>query len=69
MAQLKSIFVFLIELYRIKIACAPINCFFTRKISDIEDSKEIAQEMKNKVYEKNDPEKYLKKNQGRILKK
>jgi hypothetical protein len=46
----------------LKIACALLNCFFTRKISDIEESKEIAQEMKKKVYEKNDLEKYLKKN-------
>ena len=45
----------------LKIACALINCFFNRKISDIEESKDIAQGMKKKVHEKNDLERYLNK--------
>jgi hypothetical protein len=42
-----------------KIASALKNCFYTRKISDIEDSIEIAQEMKKKLLLKNDLDKYL----------
>ena len=45
----------------LKIACALINCFYTRKLSDIEDSIEIAQEMKKNVSKKNELEKYFKK--------
>lgn len=36
----------------LKIACALINCFFNRKLSDVEDSKEIAEEMKKKLTRK-----------------
>ena len=36
----------------LKVACSLINCFFSRKISDIEDGTEIAKEMKKKVSEK-----------------
>ena len=45
----------------LKIACALINCFYTRKLSDIEDSIEIAQEMKKNISKKNELEKYFKK--------
>ena len=36
----------------LKIACALNNCFFNRKLSDVEDSKEIAEEMKKKLTRK-----------------
>ena len=36
----------------LKIACALINCFFNRKLSDVDDCKEIAKEMKKKLTRK-----------------
>ncbi len=52
-----------------KIACAFINCFFNRKLSDVENSKEIAEEMKKKVDEKNELDKYLKKPSKKLFEK
>ena len=45
----------------LKIACALINCFHSRKISDVEDGIEIAREMKNRLTVKNDLEYLLNK--------
>jgi len=53
----------------LKIACTIINCFFNRKLSNVEDSKEIAEEMKKKVDEKNELEKYLKKPSKKLFEK
>ena len=50
-----------------KIASALKNCFYTRKLSDIEDSVEIAQEMTKKLLIKNDLDKFLiKKNRSNL---
>ena len=45
-----------------RIAASLINCFFSRLVSDKEDGKEIAKIMKDKLYNKNDLESYLNKN-------
>ena len=43
----------------LRIACALINFFYSRKISDAENGIEIAKEMKKKLLVKNDLEQYL----------
>ena len=51
-----------------RIAASLINCFFARFVSDIDDGKEIANDMLKKVNIKNDMEHYLKDNNNKLWK-